>query len=239
MPTAQSPYWQHSATACTAVLLAIWVHAASPVGAQNVAPRETDPIVVSIQARNPQTPDDLANAIGVLLDVGRSDLARPYLTALDARVTEDAEWFKLARKYGSQFVYRLNSDAGIQPLGRTVSEKILAASQRVANDPARLEGLTRRLADPEIVYRSEALADLKRLGEVGAAAILNVIGDPARSRLEISTRRLGSIWRFSEGARFGLSSFPQRTATNRSDPGCSLLLIQRNDRRLAAAVPGG
>jgi hypothetical protein len=166
---------------------------------ESTKPAETDPIVISIQARNPQTPNELAAAVQMLLDVGRSDLAKDYLARLDAAAADDDQWFDLARTFGSQFLFRLTSEDGIQPQGRAVAEKMIAASQRVANDPVRLDSLTRRLADPEIVYRSEALADLRRLGEVGAAAILNALSDSGRAADAPFLR--GALAQFGESAR--------------------------------------
>lgn len=142
---------------------------------------ETNPIVVSIQASNPSTPAQLARAIQMTMDIGRDDLAIQYIGQLAQAVGSDEEWFKLLRDQGSEFTFRLAQHDGVQPAGRQLANTILDAANRFANDPARLEELTRKVVDPSIMLRSEALEDLLALGEVGAAALLNALSDDSRN----------------------------------------------------------
>lgn len=152
----------------------------APQEAQTPA-AESNPIVLSVQASQPSTPPELARAIQIMLDISRDDLAIQYIGQLEQMAAGDQEWFELMRRSGSEFVMRLATYPGVQPAGRNLAEKILAAAGRFANDPGRLTELTRLVADPNIVTRSTALENLQALGEVGAAAILNALADESRA----------------------------------------------------------
>ena len=147
-------------------------------GAKSPSPApETNPVVISVQASQPSTAPQLARAIQIMLDISRDDLAGPYIGQLEQLQAEDAKWFGLMREFGSDFVIRLATYPGVQPSGHQLAEKILVASNRFANDPARLKELIQRVVDPNRVTRSAALEDLQALGQVGAAALLNALAD--------------------------------------------------------------
>ncbi len=152
-----------------------------PLSAQRATARpETNPVVISVQASQPATAPELARAIQIMLDISRDDLAVQYIGQLEQLQADDSQWYGLMREFGSEFVMRLATYGGTQPAGRQLAEKILVASGRFANNPARLKELTQRVVDPKIVIRSAALEDLQSLGEVGAAALLNALADESR-----------------------------------------------------------
>lgn len=144
-------------------------------------PAETNPIVLSVQASRPSSPPDLARAIAIMLDIDRDDLALGYLNKLDSATVADEVWFELLREFGSDFTFRLATRERIQPVGRQMTDKILDAANRFANDPQRLAELTRQVVDSNIARRTTALENFQSLGEVGAATLLNALADPARS----------------------------------------------------------
>ncbi len=184
MHLAQSIFRSYSALSVWIATFAISfsaVAAAQASSTQDAPPAETNPIVLSVQASNPSTSGQLARAIQMMLDISRDDLAVSYIGQLNQLSATDAEWFELMREYGSAFVMRISMYAGVQPAGRELADKILTAANRYAYDPTRLEDLTRRVSNSQIVTRTEALENLQALGEVGAAALLNALADEGRA----------------------------------------------------------
>ena len=184
MHLTQSIFRSYSALCICAALIAISlspVAAAQPTPKQDSPQTETNPIVLSVQASGLSTPEQLARAIQLMLDISRDDLAVEYIGQLNQLSIDDAGCYALMRDYGSAFVMRMAMYGGVQPVGRELAEKILSAANRYANDPVRLEELTRHVADSQIAVRTDALENLQALGEVGAAALLNALADETRA----------------------------------------------------------
>jgi hypothetical protein len=157
---------------------------------------ERNPVVISVQESNPQTMEDLARAIQVMMNLDRDDQAKIYLKKLVAIPGDDVQWYQLHRKYPTSFLMDLNSRAKLLPESKLLIKKISDASRKILNDPARLQNLVKQLNDSSQVKRATALADLQVLGAPAAAAILTGLADDSRSEehvnLASALRKIGS-----------------------------------------------
>lgn len=140
-------------------------------------------ILSTIRESNPKTASELAYAIKVVLDVGQYQDARVYLTQLEALSLNQNQLFDFQQEVGSDFVFLIHTEPALQPEGKTFAKKVLAASQAVANSPARLASLLQQLNDQDISVRSDAFRKLRRLGEPGVAFLLNTFADVNKKSL--------------------------------------------------------
>ncbi|MFO0902395.1 MAG: HEAT repeat domain-containing protein [Pirellulales bacterium] len=160
--------------------------AASPAAKPNGAPAgaeptaaETDPAVLSVRESKPTTPDQLARAIRIMLDLGRPDEAARYLKRLAAANVDDAAWATLHSRYGAELFLRIIKHEQLQPEGAQVGRMALAAVERQARNPARLQTLVAKLSDPNQATRRDAEAGLRDAGVDAVAPLVAVLSDDA------------------------------------------------------------
>lgn len=137
-------------------------------------------ILENLRSTPPRTATELAQAVRTTLDIEQYADARYYLEQLAKLGEDDLQLFDLCGEIGSDFFLMLHSQPDLQPLGGEYSQKVLTAADRVANDPARLQELIGKLGDQSIIVRQHAFNQLRRVGDKGAAALLEVFLDPAR-----------------------------------------------------------
>lgn len=139
-----------------------------------------DPVVDAILGSDPQTPLELVNAIDLLIDVNRADLAVDYLKKLNSLKLDDQKFYELYKQAGSAKIFRIATQPGLVPEGQLTAKKILDGAENFATDTARIEGLAETaIRDEDRYQRSVALSDLRLLGDTGAAALIEKLGDPA------------------------------------------------------------
>ncbi len=147
-------------------------------------PPITDPLVKEVlESYSPDTstPDELVQAVKLILDLRHPRAARPYVAKLAGLMLTDAQWTTLSRKYGPAEFLRMAMQTELQPDGRAVSDKVLAATERYARDPKRLAGLIDRLKSPSARERAAATAELAYGGEASVNALLAVLADAGRA----------------------------------------------------------
>lgn len=137
-------------------------------------------ILENLRLTPPRTAAELAQAVRTTLDIEQSADAKYYLEQLAKLGDDDLQLFELCGEIGSDFFLMLHSQPDLQPLAGEYSQKVLTAADRVANDPARLQQLISKLSDQSIIVRQHAFNQLRRVGEKGAAALLEVFLDPSR-----------------------------------------------------------
>ena len=143
---------------------------------------ETAQIILrSLRDSNPQKPEPLAHAIGVVMDLELYRDAKFYLSQLEGLSLSDEQMFELHEKAGTDFFFRVLTDEAVQPEGKRVAKQVLTAANKVAKSPARIGELIKTLNHPNISVRSEAFRKLRRLGEPAVAELVSVFGDPSRS----------------------------------------------------------
>lgn len=147
--------------------------------------RSTEALVVrSIRRTNPQTPQQLAQAVAKLVAIESWGDAGLYLSRLNAAKLDDAQLFELYRQQGPNFFYTLHSIDELRPVAQTLARKVLSAAKRHSQTPERMNQLVEQLADPDINTRSAALSQLTRVGEPAYAAMLEAfaIEDEAKRK---------------------------------------------------------
>lgn len=164
--------------------------------AEEVEIVETDPIVLGIRESKPKTPNEVMQAVINLVNYGRPDEAKRYMTGLMKANLNDAAKWRLHRDFGSAVFLRISRQEDLQPEGNQLADSILSGSNNFTRDPARLDILIKQLSNPALEVRQAALTDLLEAREEGVVALIGVLGDPARSvehaTVRAALRRFGS-----------------------------------------------
>ena len=134
-------------------------------------------VVRSVRRQDPQTPAELAQALSALIDVEAWADARVYLSQLSKVVMNDKELYDLYIDRGAEFFYILHSVEQLAPDSQRLAKRVLGASKNYSTSDARIRGLVKTLADPNINVRSTAFRKIKQVGPQGYAAMLEVFGD--------------------------------------------------------------
>lgn len=143
-------------------------------------PIERDPVVLSVRSTNPTTAEQLARAIRIMLDLGRPDEAKRYMTRLKAAAPDDPTWAALHARYGSSQFLRWTSDPNLQPEGAALGRAAMEAARRQAEDPQRLRSLVTRLTSPDQATRRGARLALRDAGTAAVGPLVTVLADDAR-----------------------------------------------------------
>lgn len=158
----------------------------------------TDLIVRSVAQSNPTTPESLAKAIVVMVDLERFDEANRYLGSLAAIELDGAASYQLNDAIGPEFFYMAARLDELQPAGREFTKRVFAAAKEFANSPSRIDSLVQQLAQSNVMLRSEAFAKLRRIGSRAAATIIETFADESR-RDEFAGLR-GALYNFGDSA---------------------------------------
>ncbi len=137
-------------------------------------------IVEATRKSNPQTPVQIARAIRGMLDLEQVDEAKWYLSRLIQAGPSERQMYEMYQQVGADFFLQLHSDEALAPEGRELAAAVFAAAKKLATDPAKVESLVRQLSHENAGFRSNALAQLRRLGAPAAAAILTAFTDESR-----------------------------------------------------------
>jgi hypothetical protein len=141
---------------------------------------DTGLVVRSVRMADPKAANDLLNAVETLLDVEAIGDARFYLDKLVKQNLSQPELFELFQLRGTEFFYQLHASDALAPVGQTFAKQVLTAAKAYAISPQRIDQLVKKLSDDDINVRSNALAQLKRIGTPAYAAMLEVFVDENR-----------------------------------------------------------
>ena len=138
-----------------------------------------DPVVDAIIASDPQSPFELIRVIGLLLDIDRDDLASDFARKLLDLSLSDEQNYDLYKQAGSDNIFRLGGRAAMGDVGGQLARSILDGADRYASDADRIQKLAESAVRMEDKYqRSLALSELRLLGDVGAATLIQKLVDP-------------------------------------------------------------
>ncbi len=144
-------------------------------------PLPDDAAVRSIVLSNPSTPVELVRAIDLLLQMDYSQPAAPLVEKLAAaKVSADLSQ-QLVRDFGSAVFLKMAFEPKLQPAGKTVSDAILNAANKLYHDPARIKKSIDSLADPSLSRRRAAFHDLQAAQTDAVLALLAVLADPKQA----------------------------------------------------------
>ena len=127
-----------------------------------------------------RTPEKLAKAAQVMMDIKLDGDARYYLGLIAMMGLDDNQLFELHEVLGSDFFSLIQASDAVQPEGKTLSRMVLAAATKVGLSPARIDELIKVLNNSDITVRSDAFRKLRRLGEPAVAELLNVFAQDDR-----------------------------------------------------------
>jgi len=163
--------------------------AQAPAAAAPTEPEKyNDPAVQALMETNPEKPQDLLNVISLLLDLNQPKPAKTLFKKLLALEIDEAELVALGKKVGSAGLYRIARTPEFKPDAVPFVDKVSAAMNRAARDPAKIEELIERLKQPSLDARLQAVDELRQGRELAAQALLSVLYDPARAEEHASVR---------------------------------------------------
>ncbi len=146
-------------------------------------PAITDPLVKAVlETYDPATatPDELVQAVKLLLDLRHPRPAKPFVARLAGLMLDDEQWARLGRKFGTSEFVRMALQTELAPDGKAVSDKVLGATRRFARDPKRLAGLIDRLKSPSARERAAATTELTYGGDASVNALVAALADAGR-----------------------------------------------------------
>jgi CheY-like chemotaxis protein len=143
-------------------------------------PEGNQVIIRAVRDLDPKTGVELTKALSTMFDLDEYTFARYYLGRLEALKLTDEQRFEIYDSVGSGFLFSLHSSEALQPEGRAFAKEVLAAANRVATSPQRLQQLVARLNDADPSARAETLRTLRRLGPAATAEILHTFTDQGR-----------------------------------------------------------
>ncbi|HRX81664.1 MAG TPA: hypothetical protein P5307_21495, partial [Pirellulaceae bacterium] len=141
---------------------------------------ETDPVVLAIRKSNPTSPAELGRAIRNVVNLGRPDEAKKYITQLLGTSPDESTLVELHRELGSALFMRMTRDGRFAPEGPTLATMVLDAAYAASHDPAHLAALIDKLSDPDVAIRHTALVDLRAGGTDSVVALIGVLSDSSR-----------------------------------------------------------
>ncbi len=161
------------------------------------APAAGDATTRAIVQSNPKSPAELLAAVDLLLDLDREDLAAGYVQQILDVELDDQQLFDLYRGAGADRVIRIGLNAGLGVNGPALSNRILDGAERYATSEARMAELLRQVISEDTWQRSQALGDLRLLGDTGAAALIDMLRDdqyqPYWPRIRQAIRYFGDV----------------------------------------------
>jgi len=128
-------------------------------------------------AAEPTTNADRLEAVTLMVNLGRYELARDYLEQLIGQNMSDDELLDLRDQFGSVDLFRLSRIPELQPLGKQFLDQVSAASLRNASDPARIDRILEDL-DKTPRERELAVIELKNIGINAVPRLIQYLGDP-------------------------------------------------------------
>jgi DNA-directed RNA polymerase subunit K/omega len=138
-------------------------------------------VILQLRESDPKTADQLIRAASAVLDFGRPDECKRYLEKFVAGKFPEADLVDLPGKYGTSFFLELAANPKLQPEGKQVSDQVLLAARKFAENPARLAELVRTLNDSNPEAVAAALTRLDQAGPALVGPMLAALADPSRA----------------------------------------------------------
>ena len=125
--------------------------------------------------RAPQTADEHFDAILLMINLGRLDLAASYLEDLLNLDPDDQTLLELREKHGTGTFMRLSRIEALQPFGTELIDQLTAAALAQLNDPAYIDAMIVDLSGSPR-ENAAALDALKHLGPYAIPPLLVRLG---------------------------------------------------------------
>ena len=160
-----SPVWAQEANA----------DAAQPAAADGASakPPADSPLVIE-----PKTPEEIFEAIVLMVDLVRPDVAKLYLQKFMETEPTDELLLALREKYGPGVFLKLSNIKELQPLSIDLLNQNNAAFSRFARDPARLDALLKDLISGTGAQKTTAQFQMRTAGVHVVPALISALGNP-------------------------------------------------------------
>lgn len=137
----------------------------------SLAQAEPEPSPLLIE---PKSPEALFDAVVLMLDLDRPNLALRYMKQLLEQDPDDATILRMRDKHGPAVFLELSNDKRLQPDSIDLLERMNSAFRQYAADPARMDRLIRDLTGAP-GKREVAIIQLRSTGKVAVPRMLTVL----------------------------------------------------------------
>ncbi|MDB5386140.1 MAG: hypothetical protein JWM11_1786 [Planctomycetaceae bacterium] len=125
----------------------------------------------------PKTPEDLFDAVLLMVDISRNAVAKRYLKKFLTDEPTDELLLKLREKYGPAAFLRLANIKELQPESQTLLVRNNAAFTKYANDPSRLDQFLKDLVSGTPEQQTLARHQMETSGVTVVPALISALGD--------------------------------------------------------------
>lgn len=188
----------HCRSVAVILLSGMFLHSPLPLlRAQDADPADPAPLPAAEESPllvEPKSPLALFDAIVLMVDLERPNLARKYLEQLIAQNPADADILRMRDKHGPGIFLEIANDKRMQPLSVQLLDRMNVVFRRYAADSNRLDTLIADLTgDPG--RREIAIVQLRSAGSIAVPRMLTVAagsGDSAtRDAIVYTFARMG------------------------------------------------
>ncbi len=142
----------------------------------------------------PKTVDEALDAVVLMLDIARPNLARQYLEKMLSFNPSDDDLLKLRDDRGPAIFLRMANVRQLQPVSVDLLNRVNAAFRKRGSDPVRIDGLIRDLdGTPE--EQVAAIIAIRSGGAVAVPRILQQVQNPSspvpKSQLLLTLTKMG------------------------------------------------
>lgn len=132
----------------------------------------------------PKTPEELFDAILLMVDISRNAVAKQYLKKLLADEPSDDLLLKLREQHGPAAFLRLANIPALLPEAKTLLDRNNAAYTKYANDPARLDQFLKDLVSGTPEQKTLARHQMETAGVAVVPALISALGDSKYSNAQ-------------------------------------------------------
>lgn len=158
---------------------------------------ENNLIIRQLLLEDPSSPLELANAIRLCVQLGRTDVARKFIKTFATTMPSPQECSTIQRSLNSAFLYEIATHPKLQPDGDAFVKTIREGAIKYLRDDARILQLINNLGSDDGFVRRQAASEL-RTCDINAAVALGVaLGDPAHEayydNIETALAGMGNV----------------------------------------------
>jgi CheY-like chemotaxis protein len=149
------------------------IPAAQPDGAKAVEPGA----VQSPLAVEPKSPEELFDAILLMVDIAKIPVAKQYLKKFLADEPSDELLLKLREKYGPAAFLRLSNIKELRPEAKILLDRNNVAYLKFANDPERMGEFLKNLISGTTEQKITAQHEIETAGILVVPALIRALGE--------------------------------------------------------------
>ena len=168
-----------------------------PLNSNTPLAGENNIIIRQLLIEDPNTPIELANAIRLCVQLGRTDIARKFIESFQTLTPSPEDCSEIQRSLNSGFLYEIAVHKRLQPEGGDFVKTIRDGAITYLRDDARIANLIDDLGNKDEFIRRRAASEL-RTCDINAAVALGIaLGDPTRrdyyDSIKIALAGMGNI----------------------------------------------